>query len=202
MEATTAPSSDMRAPQQAGAPAKQTGGDKAAFARILNAMNESAEGGLIRAFREDKEAQQGGKEGALDSEQGAPATPHAAAAAADGAVAAAASQQPPAAADAAGSLISFKPTDPILLDAYRMLALSPTAPETMHRPQWSSYDYHVLEKLYTGYASKGVLVVCQWCGQCGVAVLWLCGFGGGWSASSSLAVAAVAAASAPSVLRP
>jgi hypothetical protein len=25
----------------------------------------------------------------------------------------------------------------------------------MQRPQWSSYDYHVLEKLYTGYASKG-----------------------------------------------
>lgn len=29
--------------------------------------------------------------------------------------------------------------------------------QTMQRPQWSSYDYHVLEKLYTGYASKGEL---------------------------------------------
>lgn len=27
--------------------------------------------------------------------------------------------------------------------------------QAMQRPQWSSYDYHVLEKLYTGYASKG-----------------------------------------------
>jgi hypothetical protein len=46
---------------------------------------------------------------------------------------------------------------PVMLNAHRMLALSSTLAQSMQRPQWSSFDYHVLEKLYTGYASKGML---------------------------------------------
>lgn len=134
-------------------PTKQQQAEK--FARILTAMASADAGsddGLIRAFRQQQDnATPATKDGSLssnDSEQG-PLTPTA-----DGGV--------PAAAEGSGSIISFKPSDPLLLDAYRMLALSPTAPQAMQRPQWSSYDYHVLEKLYTGYASKGKHVLLCW----------------------------------------
>lgn len=44
----------------------------------------------------------------------------------------------------------------IQLNAHRMLTMAPSIPQTMQRPKWTSYDYHILEKLYTGYASKGM----------------------------------------------
>lgn len=56
--------------------------------------------------------------------------------------------------DAAALMAASAPA-PVMLNAHRMLALSTTLPQCMQRPQWSSFDYHVLEKLYTGYASKG-----------------------------------------------
>jgi hypothetical protein len=110
------------------------------FARILSAMGaENDNEGLIRAFRQQQASADGvnstkspnaapnstaAADGATiglssthsstDSEQG-PVTPNAAAAEA-------------AAAPDSGSTINFRPTDPIVLDAYRMLATSPTVP--------------------------------------------------------------------------
>jgi hypothetical protein len=163
--------------QAPGAGRQGAAADKAAFARILSAMAGSSapasvatHAGLIRAFRDEGKlniaAGPGGKLASADSEVG-PTTPHAA----DAAAAAAAELLPPAAAAAfaaaaaspdptgSGSFIAFKPSDPILLDAHRMLALAPCVAPAMQRAQWSSFDYHVLEKLYTGYASKGAPVL-------------------------------------------
>ena len=113
------------------------------FARILTAMGgESENEGLIRAFRQQQASTDGDKgtktpsnaaangpaaaDGApigissnhssTDSETG-PVTPNAAAA------------EAAAASEHSGSTINFRPSDPILLDAYRMLATSPTVPQ-------------------------------------------------------------------------
>jgi len=113
------------------------------FARILTAMGgESDNEGLIRAFRQQQASTDGEKStksaantpanasatadgdtigissthSSTDSEQG-PVTPNAAAA------------EAAASAEHSGSTITFRPSDPILLDAYRMLATSPTVPQ-------------------------------------------------------------------------
>lgn len=109
------------------------------FARILTAMGgESDSEGLIRAFRQQQASTDGEKpitvavnatpatadgsniglsttHSSTDSEQG-PVTPNAAAA------------EAAVSPEHSGSVITFKPSDPIVLDAYRMLATSPTVP--------------------------------------------------------------------------
>lgn len=123
------------------------------FARILSAMSADNDSeGLIRAFRQQQASADGVKNAkaptaapngttaaadaaatiglsstpsSTDSEQG-PVTPNAAAAAEAAAAATAAAAA--AAAPDSGSTITFRPTDPIVLDAYRMLATSPTVP--------------------------------------------------------------------------
>jgi hypothetical protein len=49
------------------------------------------------------------------------------------------------------------PAKPIVVQQphTQLLAVSPTLPPPMQRAMWSLSDYHVTEKLYTGYASKG-----------------------------------------------
>jgi hypothetical protein len=60
-----------------------------------------------------------------------------------------------AAPPAQRSGLLIRPGEPIQLNVHRLLALSPSMPPSMQRPAWSSYDYNITEKLYTGYASKG-----------------------------------------------
>ena len=50
------------------------------------------------------------------------------------------------------------PAKPIVVQQphTQLLAVSPTLPPPMQRAMWSLSDYHVTEKLYTGYASKGM----------------------------------------------
>lgn len=131
----------------ASATSKQQQAEK--FARILTAMGgESDNEGLIRAFRQQQASADGDKsvkvaptaspngapaaDGAspmglatthssTDSEQG-PVTPNAAAS--EAAAAAAAALMP----EHSSSTITFSPSDPLVLDAYRMLATSPTVP--------------------------------------------------------------------------
>lgn len=55
----------------------------------------------------------------------------------------------PTAADAAAQQA------PAAAPRSRLLALCPTVPPAMQRSEWCLDDYQVLEKLYTGYASKG-----------------------------------------------
>jgi hypothetical protein len=121
---------------QATASSKQQQAEK--FARILTAMGgESDSEGLIRAFRQQQASTDGDKSitvavnsnpatadgtiglstthSSTDSEQG-PVTPNAAAA------------EAAVSPEHSGSVITFKPSDPIVLDAYRMLATSPTVP--------------------------------------------------------------------------
>jgi hypothetical protein len=133
----------------ASATSKQQQADK--FARILTAMGgESDNEGLIRAFRQQQASADGDKtvkaaptaspngapaadaanpigltttHSSTDSEQG-PVTPNAAAAAEATAAAATAVAAP----EHSGSTITFSPSDPLVLDAYRMLATSPTVP--------------------------------------------------------------------------
>lgn len=127
-----------------------------ALNKILTAIAEgqdSPKEGLIRAFRKQGSEDDGNSttstlspvtSSSYGSERSAGLSMDA------GAVVAAAGA---AAAPTSGLLIN--PSDPIQLNAYRMLTVSPTLPQSMQRSQWTSYDYHILEKLYTGYASKG-----------------------------------------------
>lgn len=142
----TEQTNDMK--HQASSTSKQQQAEK--FARILTAMGgESDNEGLIRAFRQQQASADGDKyvkatptaspngapaaDGAnpiglatthssTDSEQG-PVTPNAAASEAAAAAAAAA-----VAPEHSSSTITFSPSDPLVLDAYRMLATSPTVP--------------------------------------------------------------------------
>jgi hypothetical protein len=128
-----------------------------ALNKILTAITEgqdSPKEGLIRAFRKQGSEDDGNSttstlspvtSSSYGSERSAGLSMDAGALVAAAAGAAA----PPT----SGLLIN--PSDPIQLNAYRMLTVSPTLPQTMQRTQWTSYDYHILEKLYTGYASKG-----------------------------------------------
>jgi hypothetical protein len=128
-----------------------------ALNKILTAITEAQDSpkeGLIRAFRKDGSEDDGNSttstlspvtSSSYGSERSAGLNEDA------GALAAAAGAA--AAAPTSGLLIN--PSDPIQLNAYRMLTVSPTLPQAMQRTQWTSYDYHILEKLYTGYASKG-----------------------------------------------
>ncbi|KAF8058460.1 hypothetical protein HT031_005584 [Scenedesmus sp. PABB004] len=70
-----------------------------------------------------------------------------------------------AASTAPGCTLQFSPSDPIRLNAHRMLAVSPALPGPMQRCKWSSFDYTIVEKLYTGYASKVYKAVCKASGE-------------------------------------
>jgi hypothetical protein len=111
------------------------------FARILTAMGGEADSeGLIRAFRQQQASTDGDKtiktstnaapngatadgttiglsstHSSTDSEQG-PVTPNAAAA------------EAAVSPEQSSSTLTFRPSDPLVLDAYRMLATSPTVP--------------------------------------------------------------------------
>ncbi|WIA37831.1 hypothetical protein OEZ86_014687 [Tetradesmus obliquus] len=133
-----------------------------ALNKILTAIAEgqdSPKEGLIRAFRKQGSEDDGNSttstlspvtSSSYGSERSAGLSMDA------GAMVAAAGA---AAAPTSGLLIN--PSDPIQLNAYRMLTVSPTLPQSMQRSQWTSYDYHILEKLYTGYASKVYKAVCK-----------------------------------------
>jgi hypothetical protein len=124
--------------------------------KILTAITEgqdSPKEGLIRAFRKQGSEDDGNSttstlspvtSSSYGSERSAGLSMDA------GALVAAA-----AAAAPSNNGLLINPADPIKLNAYRMLTVSPTLPQSMQRTQWTSYDYHILEKLYTGYASKG-----------------------------------------------
>ncbi len=59
---------------------------------------------------------------------------------------------PPVAASAAP--MQHQPQQPAAAPP-SVLALSPTMPRAMQRPVWRTADFRVMQKLYTGYASKG-----------------------------------------------
>ncbi|GBF96843.1 aurora protein [Raphidocelis subcapitata] len=131
-------------PASALAPAAAGGaaGDAAAAAALLKATIAKAalppadalsaqSSGLIPAFRADD----------------------AAAAAAAAAAAKAPAAPAPEAAAASASAVPRART--------KLLALCPTVPPAMARDVWCIGDYEVVQKLYTGYASKGARAVCR-----------------------------------------
>jgi hypothetical protein len=134
--------------------------------KILTAITEgqdSPKEGLIRAFRKQGSEDDGNSttstlspvtSSSYGSERSAGLSMDA------GALAAAA-----AAAAPSNNGLLINPADPIQLNAYRMLTVSPTLPQSMQLTQWTSYDYHILEKLYTGYASKGKPMFSCSCGR-------------------------------------
>jgi hypothetical protein len=139
----------------AAAAAPAAGGRAGAKAVVLTKVDlsclsdDSASSGLIPAFREG--------EGEADSVPNAAAPPAAAATKAATAAAPAAKPKP-----AAGPPTPRTPVKAEHAQRQRgqskLLALCPTVPPSMQRDVWCIADYEILEKLYTGYASKGVCV--------------------------------------------
>jgi hypothetical protein len=121
----------------------------------LASDDSTTSGPLIPAFREVEP----------DAAAGSASPSPAAAAAEDGATAPAAAKAAaavPAAAPAADAKAPATPRTPARGEAAprqrskaRLLALCPTVPPSMQRDVWCIADYEILEKLYTGYASKG-----------------------------------------------
>eukprot|EP00878_Enallax_costatus_P023847 GHUV01025401.1.p1 GENE.GHUV01025401.1~~GHUV01025401.1.p1 ORF type:complete len:365 (+),score=61.91 GHUV01025401.1:110-1204(+) len=158
--------------------------------KILTAIvdgQDSPKEGLIRAFREQHSDAHSAtstlssvNSGFYSFESQSPLVPSSMSSSTIAAAKAHAPQVPPAAVPERGpakqqqtpqvesSTSTSKPrpavaavTNAIQLNAHRMLTIAPSLPQSMQRTKWTSYDYHIMEKLYTGYASKVYKAVCK-----------------------------------------
>lgn len=155
----------------------------ASLSKILTAIvdghsHDSHKEGLIRAFREQQSsmpsttsslssatsgfysAEPQSPLATSSSTQMSPGTPQVPEVPKSNLVPAARSPQPDSTSTTSKPRTVAATPDVIPVSAYRMLTVAPSLPQAMQRSQWTSYDYHILEKLYTGYASKGEQCVC------------------------------------------